>query len=221
LATQTMGVMLFQSTHRVMNLVQELRAMPRLIAATTTDEEREEVLRDLNELITTATDRIDQPMQVARRTRNIEPSKINLRILIAQVLSQTRTLSKIEVRLNVDEKLSIWADPHLIEEAFVNIIQNAFKAMPGGGKLEIEASLVQGQRMARITFSDTGEGMSEDEREAAMMGFGSKRESTGMGVLASTLLVAANNGKLRIESKLGHGTKVIVTLPVEPEEETL
>ncbi len=221
LATQTMGVMLFQSTHRVMNLVQELRAMPRLIAAATTDEERRNLLKDLNELINSATDRIEQPMHVARRTRNIEPSNIKLGFLVSRVLSQVRTLSPIEVRLDVDEKISVWADPHLIEEAFVNIIQNAFKAMPDGGTLGIQASLVDRQKMAHITFSDTGAGMSEEEKEAALMGFGSKRESTGMGVLASMLLIAANNGKLGIESKPGHGTKVIVTLPVEPEEEAL
>jgi signal transduction histidine kinase len=221
LATQTMGIMLFQSTHRVMNLVQELRAMPGLIAAAATNEDRETLLKDLSKLINSATDRIQQPMQVARRTRNIEPSNNNLKFLISRVLGQVRTLSPIEVRLNVDEKISVWADPHLVEEAFVNIIQNAFRAMSDGGTLDIKASLIHRQKTAAVTFSDTGVGMTAEEREAALMGFGSRRESTGMGVLASVLLITANNGKLGLDSEPGRGTRVIVTLPVEREEETL
>ncbi|MEP7337124.1 MAG: GAF domain-containing protein [Acidobacteriota bacterium] len=218
LAAQTMGVMLFQSTHRVMNLVQELRAMPRLIAAAGDDATREHRLRQLTELINSATDRIQQPMEAAKRTRVIEPSRCNLRNLIARVLDQVPHLSQVEIKANVHEKIIVWADAQLIEEAFVNIVQNAFKAMPNGGLFSVRAVPVEPRKIVQIIFTDTGPGMSQEEIKTALMGFKSKRESTGMGVLTSLLMVTANNGKLGIKSKPGHGTKVIVSLPTEPEE---
>lgn len=214
LAAQTMGVMLFQSTHRVMNLVQELRAMPRLIAAASSNEERAKRLSQLAELINSATDRIQQPMEIAKRTRIIEPTRCNLSNLISRVMDDVPCLSPVDINVTVDNTIQVWVDPHLIEEAFVNIIQNAFKAMPDGGKLEIQATMRESRKTALVIFTDTGIGMTEEEVYAVMRGFKSK-QSTGMGVLAALLMVTANNGKLRIKSHPGQGTQVIVTLPVE------
>jgi signal transduction histidine kinase len=221
LAAQTMGVMLFQSAHRLMNLVQDLHAMPDLIADVESEQERHQRIEELSQLINSAVDKIKGPMDIASRTRQIVPQLCNLRGLLAQVLSDLGTTPTVEVRWKIPESMVAWADENLVKEAFRNIIRNAMQAMTGGGVLDLRAELIPDVRNVRVTFADTGSGMSKDEVKAALSGFVSTRGGTGLGVLVSLLLIRANNGDLKIKSRKGEGTQIIVTLPVEPTREAL
>jgi two-component system sporulation sensor kinase B len=108
----------------------------------------------------------------------------------------------------------VLVDRDLILEAFRNVVHNAMKAMPDGGALTISGALSDDGREARITFADTGVGMSAEQIRAAKSGFVTTQRGTGLGVLVSLLLLRAQNGNLDIESALGKGTTVTITLPV-------
>jgi signal transduction histidine kinase/GAF domain-containing protein len=220
LAVQAMGAMVFQTAHRLMNLVQDLRSMPDLIAEAEDEEKREERIKELSALINSATERIKRPMEVARQMKNINLQLHDLRSALCQVLQDLPANSGINIHLMVPKGRMIWMDQELIREAFRNIIHNALKAMPKGGTLRIDSSLSPDRKTVRVVFIDNGSGMSKEEKEAALSGFVTTQSHTGLGVLVSLLLIRAQGGDLDIESEKGVGTKVSVTLPYYSMEES-
>jgi signal transduction histidine kinase/GAF domain-containing protein len=223
MAVQAMGAMVFQTAHRLMNLVQELYDMPDLITAADTEEQRRRRISQLEILIRSAGDKIQRPMEVARRVKSVSPQLFPLRVLVDEVVAELnpgQLHGQIAVSSEIPAELSVWSDRELIREAFHNIMNNAVKAMPGGGMLNISAHTRSERNLARIIFEDNGKGMSQSEIEAAKLGFVSTQTHTGLGVLVSILLSRATGGDLEIESEVGSGTKVTVTLPLSPAEDS-
>jgi CheY-like chemotaxis protein len=120
-------------------------------------------------------------------------------------------------------------DPHQLENAIINLVNNARDAMPRGGKLSIyidEARLKEDgdlgdaegavTRFLRITVADTGIGMTEDVlRRAADPFFTTKAvgEGTGLGLSMVYGLVKQSKGQIHIDSEPGKGTTVRMYLP--------
>lgn len=218
LAAQTMGVMQFQSAHRLLNLTQDLRAMPNLLAQADDRQALQWRIEQLSKLIDSASERVKRPMEIGRQIKNIKPQMYSLHNLIEQVLCEPEIENKRTVEININnvpESFQVWVDQDLVREAFRNIVHNALKAMPNGGLLKIKASASKG-RIAHLVFEDTGVGMSKEEVKAALSGFVSTQGSSGLGVLISLLLIRASNGNLKIRTQKGVGTRVIIHLPMEP-----
>ena len=107
------------------------------------------------------------------------------------------------------------ADPDRIKQVFVNVLDNAIKYTPAGGKISIIASLTGNE--VRILVSDTGCGISELDlphiKEKFYKPNGSVKGS-GIGLAVCDELVGLHNGKLNIQSKLNEGTTVEIILPL-------
>jgi signal transduction histidine kinase/GAF domain-containing protein len=222
LATQAMGAMVFQTAHRLLNLIQSLRSLSTLIEAADSDSVRQERLSELFKLINSSSDVIKRPMEIARQMKEINPRPYNLHSLLAEARLEAdiQSLSPALIEPLIPNEIVVMVEHGLIIEAFRNVIHNAMKAMPDGGALTINAALSDDGREARITFTDTGVGMSAEQIRAAKSGFVTTRGSTGLGVLVSLLLLRAQNGNLEIESAPGEGTTVTITLPAEHRKET-
>ena len=115
----------------------------------------------------------------------------------------------------------IMADGTQLAQAFLNLTLNAVEAMPQGGTLTISTRAVtlprRGQKPSHvlIEFRDTGPGMSEEQRRQRRSSLLSttKLKGTGLGLAIVSRVVETHRGKVRILSKLGHGTAITVTLP--------
>ncbi len=109
-----------------------------------------------------------------------------------------------------------------LEQAFLNLILNASEAMPEGGTLTITSKPVHMPRDSAqpthvtVEFTDTGPGMSEDQRRRAFTSLLSttKAKGTGLGLAIVARVVELHRGKVKIKSRLGEGTTVSVTLPL-------
>ncbi len=113
---------------------------------------------------------------------------------------------------------SVHGDPDLLRHAFVNIVENAIQAMPGTGRLSVEAGPTQlgGESAVRIDFHDTGEGMDTVVRSKALDPFFTTRPTgTGLGLAIVERVVRMHGGRVEIESRHGRGTTVSVILPVD------
>jgi two-component system cell cycle sensor histidine kinase PleC len=113
----------------------------------------------------------------------------------------------------------VLADERRMSQVMMNLVGNAIKFTPCGGTVLIGAA-VTGE-MAEISVRDTGIGMRAEDIPRVLAPFDqmeadlSKSEnSTGLGLSLSKSLVALHNGTLGIESRLGHGTLVSVSLPI-------
>jgi signal transduction histidine kinase len=114
------------------------------------------------------------------------------------------------------------ADPTQLSQAFLNLALNAVEAMPKGGVLSISSRAVRLGRgnpkpsQVLIEFRDTGEGMPEERRWRPFSSLLSttKHRGTGLGLAIVGRVVETHRGKLRIRSRPGKGTAVLVSLPV-------
>ena len=96
----------------------------------------------------------------------------------------------------------------------INIIVNAFDAMPNGGTFTISSKEVNDK--IEISFSDTGVGMSKENiKKISTPFFTTKAKGMGLGLSISKRLLEAHNGKLHVSSELGQGTTFTITIPIK------
>jgi len=100
-----------------------------------------------------------------------------------------------------------------------NVLSNAIKFTPSGGKVKLEALRTKDCGVA-ILIRDTGVGMDADEIKIALEPFGQVdggrsrwREGTGLGLPIAKALIELHSGELEIRSKKGAGTEVAIILP--------
>ena len=113
-------------------------------------------------------------------------------------------------------------DAPQLEQAFLNLILNAAEAMPEGGTLAIASRSIHTPRAGptpshvAVEFKDTGQGMSEEQRRRAFTSVLSttKAKGTGLGLAIVGRIIETHQGKVKIKSRLGHGTTMSVILPV-------
>ena len=126
-----------------------------------------------------------------------------------------------ELNLEMEWKMpNIRGDRARIEQVLMNVISNALKYTPDGGRIDITGSSGNGNVYIRI--EDTGMGIPENELERVFDRFyrvdkARSRESggTGLGLSIAKEIISKHGGDIIIKSKQGVGTTVTVTLPIE------
>lgn len=110
-------------------------------------------------------------------------------------------------------KVEALVDANMIKQVFWNLAKNALKAMPGGGALTIRGR-VENPSTVVISFADEGCGMTEAEIQCAFQPFHTKfSEGTGLGLAVVFRIIQEHGGRIRVKSRKGAGTEVILTLP--------
>lgn len=149
---------------------------------------------------------------------NYSPKWFDLRALTEDTLNLIRNSPEISTRHQVDcsfdseNSLFCQGDPDLLKQVYWNLCGNAVKAMPDGGRLSV--SLEHAPGAVRISFKDTGLGLSEEEQEKIFEPFQSSfSDGTGLGLSIVSQIVVAHQGSIRVTSRKGHGTTFQVTLP--------
>jgi signal transduction histidine kinase len=150
--------------------------------------------------------------------------------------------SGVEVETSLPERApDVWFDPDLIHQVLLNLVHNAVQAMPGGGRLRIEVRTLRrrgvargagrraedasGARTARrapatsvmqVRVIDGGEGIGK-EHLARLFDpfFTTKPSGTGLGLSICQSIVQEHNGTIHVASRRGHGTTMVVELPLE------
>ncbi len=119
---------------------------------------------------------------------------------------------------------NVYCDPTKLREIFLNIVSNSYKYTPEGGTINMLTTEIpsprEGYALIRTIITDTGIGMSSDylphlfeefsrEHNTTQVGV----EGTGLGMPIVKRLVEIMNGTIEVESEIGVGTKVTITLP--------
>ncbi|MBU0717401.1 MAG: two-component sensor histidine kinase [Planctomycetes bacterium] len=120
----------------------------------------------------------------------------------------------IEIQVHVDKSpLTCSADERLLSQALLNIAVNAQEAMPDGGILRIE--LAHDGKIATVSVSDTGVGISGDDGQRIFQPFYStKAGGTGLGLSITRRIIREHGGELSFESELGRGSTFRISLPL-------
>jgi signal transduction histidine kinase len=123
-----------------------------------------------------------------------------------------------------DPGLELQADPAKLRQILLNIVGNAIKFTPSGGRVRLTAS--HAGKVALITVTDTGIGVAPDKISAIFDPFyqvdtGTTREypGVGLGLAIARDLVRAMAGEIYFDSTLGKGSVVSITLPLASEDD--
>jgi PAS domain S-box-containing protein len=116
----------------------------------------------------------------------------------------------------------ILGDAEMLKQVFLNIILNAFQAMPSGGVLEIETRLIGAGELhpvdfplVEVRFSDTGVGIPAEHLAKIFDPFFSTREKgSGLGLAIVHSLIDMHGGGIDVETREGGGTLFSIMLPL-------
>ena len=122
--------------------------------------------------------------------------------------------SKVKLKLDLRADLpSMPLDANQMKQAVYNLIRNACQAMPGGGTLTISGTFTDYE--VRLSFEDTGKGISSEQMNKLFQPFATTRSTgTGLGLLIVRRIVREHGGEIDIESREGQGTRVSLWLPL-------
>lgn len=178
--------------------------------------------RELMEIVLKESERVShslgQFLDFALPTKQIF-SVISLPEILAETLKILKgggeLNGRVEVRGNfLSSGLHYYGSQGQFKQVFWNIIKNAIRAMPGGGVLSIDF-LAPRSNEVELRFSDTGRGMSDEDKEHLFEPFYSGFEGgRGLGLAVVRRIVDDYDGRVDIRSELNKGTDVVITLPV-------
>jgi signal transduction histidine kinase len=110
-----------------------------------------------------------------------------------------------------DDRSKILASVQEIRQVLINLLLNAVDSMPCGGAISIET--VTDPEFLTLSISDTGCGMSEEQKKNAFDPFfTTKKDGTGLGLFIVHNLVLKNDGKIYLRSKEGEGTTFTIKI---------
>ena len=174
---------------------------------------------------------VEQILDLARTTEpQFAPVNLNeiieeLCLLVRHKLKHQNVQLVRTLQPNLD---TVMGEAGQLEQAFLNLILNAAEAMPEGGSLTITSRTVGVKRgkgcpsQVAVDFTDTGPGMTPEQRRRAFSSVLSttKAKGTGLGLAIVARIVETHRGEVKIRSRGGQGTTVSVLLPIERPAET-
>jgi len=161
--------------------------------------------------------------------RKIESGKMALRAsendLVAFTSDIMEAFRKIAEKRNielgfyaVEKSLMVWFDTNMVDKVLFNLLSNAFKFTPDGGRIQVAVVKDPIAEKAIVKVEDNGRGMSKEHQKRAFeqfyQGENHRSKGTGLGLALSKELVELNSGSIKLWSETGKGTRFEVSLPL-------
>jgi len=130
-------------------------------------------------------------------------------------LQHRATANGVDIVQSVEKGLTKFhADRTLLVAALAAIAENSIDVMPSGGELRLRARQLEGLEVIQFTVEDRGPGIPEELREQVFQPFFTTRgNGSGLGLSIAHGVVRGHEGRIRIESRSGGGTRFVVELP--------
>ena len=212
-------------SHQVKTPVSNLKmAADTLLEKPVSEAERIDFIRG----IFSQTDKLDFLFQVLVKTSRLETGVIQLekkpgRLFdtVAQAMSGiVYAAEKKEITVSVDcsEDLTVSHDGKWTSEALFNLLDNAVKYTPAGGKIAV--SVVLWEMYVEVKVTDTGKGISESNQAAIFRRFYREEEvhdqqGVGIGLYLAREIVTRQGGYIKVVSEPGKGSEFSIMLPTK------
>ena len=221
---QELQMLISDISHQVKTPVSNLQMVTdTLLTKPVSEEERMDFLQGIR----SQTDKLDFLFQALVKTSRLETGAIRLEKkdsslfhTLAQAMSSiVYAAEKKEIAVSVDcpENLIISHDSKWTSEALFNLLDNAVKYTPSGGKISV--SVVQWAMYVEVKVTDTGRGISESNQAAIFRRFYREEEvhdqqGVGIGLYLAREIVTRQGGYIKVVSELGQGSEFSIMLPV-------
>ena len=135
------------------------------------------------------------------------------------MVSEHATRESLSLHLAVADDVDVVvADPLRLKQVILNLLTNAVKFTPSGGRVEARAERVGDE--IRVSVEDSGIGIAQSDYERIFEAFQQGRrdvsasaEGTGLGLTLSKRIVELHGGRLWVDSRVGHGSKFTFSIP--------
>ncbi|OGP64689.1 MAG: hypothetical protein A2170_16945 [Deltaproteobacteria bacterium RBG_13_53_10] len=189
------------------------------------DPKRQDLARIVQET-SRCKDIVKSLLEFARQTEpKMEPIDINRAITDGLFFLENQAFfHNIRIMKRLDPALP---SPHgnagQLKQVFMNIIVNAAEAMHGSGTLTIATSVASDHKSILVEFTDTGEGVAEENLTRIFDPFFTTKDvgkGTGLGLATSYGIIEGHGGKISVKSKVGEGSTFTIELPIHPGKQT-
>lgn len=228
-AVHTAGLYVFQHAHKLVNAIETLYAMGRSIKSAKDMDSVKTKAKLLESKAEHYIETLDWVFDLGELIQDPAREKLSLQKLVTDCWQGIKASGRSPIdqtAFDIDPEILVVADPKLIREVFINLMNNGVAAMKKKKKqtgiktrLKVNASVSEDKETVRIVFEDNGVGMTPKQKRNAIRGFKPTGQHfrnihhKGVGVLISLYLLGVQDGVLEYESERGKGTRAIVTLP--------
>jgi two-component system, NtrC family, sensor histidine kinase PilS len=151
------------------------------------------------------------------RPRPAELQNVDVCALVRETFKLMRNSAELGDRHVLEEDLPkrpavVTGDAEQLKQVCWNVARNALQAMPDGGTLRISLTELDGNRW-RLSFADTGRGMTPEQVERLFEPFTSTTGGTGLGLSIVYQIIRDHNGTINLRSRQGKGTTITIELP--------
>ncbi len=144
---------------------------------------------------------------------------VHLESLLLEIYRQARLIADgLEVTLGHEDQVVVPGDPDRLKQLFLNLVDNAVKYTPKGGRVTLSWQREDG--WVRVDVSDTGVGIPPEDLPHIFERFyrvdkarSREKGGTGLGLSIAQWIAQAHGGRIEVESRVGQGTTFTVWLP--------
>lgn len=220
---QKIQMLVSDISHQVKTPVSNLRMVTdTLLNRAVTEKERKEFIQGIGE----ETDKLDFLFQALIKTSRLESGAICLEKrdapiydTLAQAMSgivYSAEKKAIDVTIECPEDLHLFHDRKWTAEALFNLLDNAVKYTPDGGRIAV--SVEQWEMYVKIDVSDTGKGIEESRQASVFQRFYREEEihdkpGVGIGLYLTREIITRQGGYIKLVSEIGKGSTFSVFLP--------
>jgi signal transduction histidine kinase len=185
-------------------------------------EEQSEILGLIQEEALRLTNLTDDLLELAKLQAAAKPLQLEqaeLEPLIQQVLnsfSQTASERNLDLTAEIEAGLSLMIDPNAFKQILCNLLDNAIKYSPPGGKVAIRG-VTASEATVKLEVEDQGIGIPEEALAMVFDKFyraeSGSQVGTGLGLSIVKQLVLLHGGSIRAEKNVPEGTRIVIIFP--------
>jgi signal transduction histidine kinase len=157
--------------------------------------------------------------RVAAGEMEVDIAEVDLAEVAEATTDSMRPLAEVRgqaIEVAVPAGISVQADHRRLTQALTNLLANAIKFTPDGGRISVSAR--DAGRFVEVSVTDTGIGISEEDQERVFEEFtqleaGRRAGGTGLGLAITRQLVGAMAGSVSLQSRPGEGSTFSIRLP--------
>ncbi len=212
-----LGKMAAGLAHEIRNPLASMRGSVQVLASELSFSQDQSQLMQIVLRESDRLNRIVSDFLTYARPPKIERTVIDLAGLLSETIALLRNSPELRPDHSIgeeypDQPVHYQGDPNQMRQIFWNLARNAIQAMPQGGELCVSLD-ARPNRDVTIAFSDSGTGMSREQKERLFEPFNSSSGGTGLGMAIIYQLVRDHNGNVIVESTPGIGTRIAIKLP--------
>ncbi len=149
----------------------------------------------------------------------LQAEKVNLKQLVSTCVSELGSLQAgLNVTISIPDSIEITADRTRLHDVFINLLSNAYRHTPTGGKVTVSAH-ARRDGTVQIQVTDTGQGIHQQHLSHLFEPFYQAHKGsggTGLGLSIVKSIVERHGGTVKVESQVGRGTIFTINLPPKP-----